>query len=142
MEWGNKDAVFVPNRSEAFFAMVTDIILQLFPILLFLANCSSQVFVELNGGAQNKQRVSVGLYKKKTHSGYGTETIWINDDDKAIWFASGKWRIGDLDYVGTTTSRLYSTSSPACPENPETQWEYYDGENWSDAPVGDALIKV
>ena len=65
---------------------------------------------------------------------------WMQSDGtSALWFASGRWRIGKKSDLGTTEAGLQSTNSPPCPESVGSNWKYYDGEEWMDA-LGNAKM--
>ena len=53
----------------------------------------------------------------------------------AMWFKDGKWRIGNVEDIGTITQALQTTSEQPCPESRENKWTYLAGNSseWLDA---------
>ena len=86
--------------------------------------------MQLEGQAHDRQGSRAGKYTKANGLSSGMP-YWIGSDGtNALWFTSGRWRIGKKSDLGTTTSGVRSTTSPLCPESVGLNWKYWDGEEW------------
>ena len=97
--------------------------------------------MQLEGQAQDKQYSRAGKYTKA--KGLSSEMpYWTTTDGtRALWFASGHWRIGKKSNIGTTTQTLKSTNSPPCPESVGSNWKYHDGKQLLDAQGNAKMYK-
>ena len=97
--------------------------------------------MQLEGQAQDKQYSRAGKYTKA--KGLSSEMpYWTTTDGtRALWFASGHWRIGKKSNIGTTTQTLKSTNSPPCPESVGSHWKYWDGAKFVDAQGNAKMYK-
>ena len=83
--------------------------------------------VTLEGGAKSTHSNRQGLYTLTSILVNGKQ-YWIQDQgSNAIWYDKKfkKWRIGDKQHNGTSTSSLHSTDDALVPEK-ATAWNYWN----------------
>ena len=83
--------------------------------------------VTLEGGAKSAHSNRQGLYTLSSILVNGKQ-YWIQDQgSNAIWYDKKfkKWRIGDKQYNGTSTSSLHSTDDTLISEK-ATSWNYWN----------------
>ena len=89
--------------------------------------------MDLEGRAYDNQKKSAGKYTKASGLSSGMPYWMQSGGTNALWFTDGKWHIGYKSNLGTTTSGLYGTNSPSCPESVGSHWIYWDDGEWLDA---------
>ena len=95
--------------------------------------------MDLEGRAYDNQKKSAGKYTKASGLSSGMPYWMQSGGTNALWFTDGKWHIGYKSNLGTTTSGLYGTNSPSCPESVGSRWKYWDGGEWVHA-LGNAKM--
>ena len=100
-------------------------------------NCHNGI--ELTVAKGNSQAVRQGVYLfNETDTETGLPTFYQNGGKSAMWFHSGRWRIGyGNSNLGTEGAGIRSTKAEPCPELIGTDWQYFinnegDGK-WRDS---------
>ena len=99
------------------------------------------MYLQLEGQAHDEQGSKAGKYTKAYGLSSGLPYWMQSDGTNALWFTSGRWRIGKKSDLGTTTQGLYSTNSPLCPESVGSNWKYLDDEEFLDAQGNAKMYK-
>ena len=99
------------------------------------------MYIELEGEAHDEQSSRAGKYTKAKGTSTGMPYWMQSGGTNALWFKEGSWRIATKSDLGTSTSDIYSTNSPPCPESVGSHWKYYDGEEWLDAQGNAKMYK-
>ena len=97
--------------------------------------------MDLEGRAYDNQKKSAGKYTKASGLSSGMPYWMQSGGTNALWFTDGKWHIGYKSNLGTTTSGLYGTNSPSCPESVGSRWKYLDDGEWLNAQENATMYK-
>ena len=57
----------------------------------------------------------------------------------ALWWSSGKWRVGNIGSIGSTTSGLRAQLDLPYPSL-RNQWTYFNGNKWV-KPINEISVK-
>jgi len=106
------------------------------------ASCCDEVRVRRNtGGDLSAQKEQAQLFQKyeKTRGEIDGKDWWLSrDEEYAIWYTDGKWRIGHTNRVGSTTRNADTTDDDKCVEDTGLTWKFFNGDedHWYDADDG------
>ena len=101
--------------------------MSLFDINTLNTGSSGNLTITLEGGAKLAHSNRQGLYTLTSVLVNGKQ-YWVQDQgSNAIWYDKEfkKWRIGDKQHNGTSTSSLYSINDALGPEK-ATTWNYWN----------------